>query len=112
MIPNKRTVTEYVDSSGNSPFGRWFDRLDMSAATRVSGAIAKVAYGNDGAVKGLGDGVCEIKIGWGPGYRVYFGFDGSTLVILLAGGTKQRQNQDIANAKAHWATYNRNKRKD
>jgi putative addiction module killer protein len=112
MIPYGRQIAEYVDSEGRSPFRRWFDRLDMSAATRVSGAIAKVEYGNDGAVKGLGDGVCEIKIGWGPGYRVYFGFDGSTLVILLAGGTKQRQNQDIANAKAYWAAYKRNEKKD
>ena len=58
----------------------------------------------------MGDGVQELKIDYGPGYRVYFGFDGSTLIILLAGGTKQRQDRDITEAKAMWAEYKRRKK--
>jgi putative addiction module killer protein len=56
-------------------------------------------------VKGIGDGVSELKLDWGPGYRIYFGQDGKTIVILLCGGTKKRQSRDIATAKARWADY-------
>ena len=112
MTPKNRLVIEYVDERGVRPFQRWFDDIDLHAARRVSGAIAKIEYGNDGAVKGLGDGICEIKIDWGPGYRVYFGFDGATLVVLVGGGTKKRQDQDIRTAKAYWLDYKRSKQKD
>ena len=60
--------------------------------------------------KGVGEGVLEYRIHFGPGYRVYFGRDGETLVILLTGGTKQRQQQDIREAIELWADYRRRKR--
>jgi putative addiction module killer protein len=56
-------------------------------------------------VKGVGGGVAELKLDYGPGYRIYFGQDGELLVILLGGGTKKRQDQDIATAKVRWADY-------
>ena len=59
--------------------------------------------------KGVGGGVVEYKIDFGPGYRVYFGKDGDRLVILLGGGTKTRQKRDIESALAHWQDYKRRK---
>jgi putative addiction module killer protein len=67
--------------------------------------VSRLARGNRSQVKGVGGGVAELKVDWGPGYRIYFGQDGETLVILLAGGTKKRQNDDITTAKARWADY-------
>lgn len=58
-------------------------------------------------MKALGEGVSEYKIDFGPGYRIYFGKDGDRLVILVGGGTKKRQQQDIARAKAVWSDYKR-----
>ena len=60
----------------------------------------------------MGTGVAEYRIDFGPGYRVYFGWDGETLVILLAGGTKKRQQADIAHAQAYWADYRKRKKGD
>ncbi|GEM21521.1 hypothetical protein NONS58_29650 [Nitrosococcus oceani] len=68
--------------------------------------------GNFSNVKGIGAGVNEYRIGFGPGYRIYFGKDGDRLVILLAGGTKKRQDADVAAAKGHWRDYKRRKRKE
>ena len=68
--------------------------------------------GNFSNVKGVGAGVYEYRIDFGPGYRVYFGKDGDYLVILLAGGTKKRQHADIAAAKEYWRDYKRRKRQE
>jgi putative addiction module killer protein len=66
--------------------------------------------GNFSNAKGVGEGVLEYKIDFGPGYRVYFGRDGDTIVILLTGGTKKRQQRDIDTAKAYWRDYKLSKR--
>lgn len=62
-----------------------------------------------GDIKPVGEGVCEIRIDWGPGYRVYFGQDGLKLVVLVAGGDKSTQEQDIRDAKAYWDDYKQRK---
>ena len=67
--------------------------------------------GNLSNVRGVGRGVLEYRIDFGPGYRVYFGRDGDAVVILLAGGTKARQQNDIRNAQALWEEYNQRKRR-
>lgn len=103
-------IREYVDSRGNSPFSRWFDDLDPQAAAKVTVAMARMEAGNLSNVKGVGEGVQEYRIAWGPGYRLYFGRDGDTLIVLLCGGTKRRQQDDIAEALAHWAEYRRRKK--
>jgi putative addiction module killer protein len=108
MIPNK--LVEFEDSSGRSPFGRWFDELDAFAAAKVQTALFRLANGNTSNVKSLGAGVSETKIDFGPGYRVYFGKDGDRLIILLGGGTKKRQGRDIADAKSAWAQYKTRKK--
>jgi putative addiction module killer protein len=75
-------------------------------------AASKLEQGNFSNVKGVGAGVYEYRIDFGPGYRIYFGKDGDRLVILLAGGTKKRQDADIAAAKGHWRDYKRRKRQE
>ena len=82
-----------------------FDRLEAVAAAKVAVALTRMASGNFGDHKSVGDGVSECRIDFGPGYRVYFGRDGAEIVILLAGGTKKRQAYDIADAKARWLDY-------
>lgn len=101
----------YLGVDGASPFEDWFTALDAAAAAKVSVALARVEQGNLSNVKGVGEGVLEYRIDWGPGYRVYFGRDGDVLVILLTGGTKKRQQRDIETAKALWADYKRRRPK-
>jgi putative addiction module killer protein len=103
-------VLEYHDPEGQSPFAKWFRELDATAAAKVTVAIIRIEQGNLSNVKGVGQGVLEYRLDFGPGYRVYFGRDGEVLVILLAGGTKKRQQRDIETAKARWADYKRRKR--
>jgi putative addiction module killer protein len=71
----------------------------------VTIALSRIEQGNFSKVKGVGSGVFEYKIDFGPGYRIYFGKDGGRIVILIGGGTKKRQSQDIAEAQECWATY-------
>ena len=80
------------------------------AAAKVTTALARLEGGNTSNVKSLGSGVHEYKIDFGPGYRVYFAYDGKTLVILLAGGTKKRQQTDIDAAKDRWQDYKQRKK--
>lgn len=103
-------ILEYVDESGRSPFRRWFDDLNAIAAARVSVALARIELGNLSNAKPVGTGVLEFRIDFGPGYRVYFGRDGETIVILLGGGTKSLQGRDIEDAKARWADYKARRR--
>ena len=105
-----RTLVEYQDDQGRSPFGGWFARLNAQAAARVARALYRLAEGNFSNVKAVGQGVSEYKLDFGPGYRIYFGQDGGKLVVLLAGGTKKRQSQDVSNAQARWHDYRRRKR--
>jgi putative addiction module killer protein len=106
------TLREYLDKAGRSPFGRWFDDLDPTAAAKVTTALARIEQGNLSRAKGVGAGVFESTIDFGPGYRIYFGKDGETLVILLGGGTKKRQAHDIALAHERWADYKRRKTRE
>lgn len=103
-------VREYLDTKGNSPYAKWFARLNAKAAAKVATAVYRMEQGNFSNVKGIGAGVYEYRIDFGPGYRIYFGKDGNLLVILLAGGTKKRQSSDITAAKEYWQDYKRRKR--
>ena len=98
-------VREYLDARGRNVYRRWFDGIDVAAGTKVTVALERIAAGNTSSIKPVGEGVLEYKIDFGPGYRIYFGKDGDQLVILLGGGTKKRQNQDIEDAKAAWREY-------
>jgi putative addiction module killer protein len=98
-------VREYLDQSGHSPFAAWFDRLNKEAAAKVATALARMHQGNLSNAKGLGAGVYEYRIDFGPGYRIYFGKDGERLIILVGGGTKKRQQEEIKTGLARWRDY-------
>ena len=103
-------IRYYVVRDGRSPFAEWFAELDGVVRAKVTRAITRSEQGNLGSVKGVGEGVLECRIDFGPGYRVYFGRDGDTLVILLNGGTKKRQQRDINDAHRYWQDYKQAKR--
>ena len=103
-------ILEYLDPSGRSPYRDWFDELDTNAAAKITVAITRMRLGNFSNAKAVGIGVQEYRLDFGPGYRIYFGRDGEMLVILLAGGTKKRQQVDIQTAQARWADYKRRKK--
>ena len=105
-------LREYIDDRGRSPFGRWFDRLDARAAARVRTSLARMEAGNLSNVRGVGSGVLECRINVGPGYRVYFGRNGDALIVLLGGGTKERQQRDIEDARDLWQEYKRRKQQE
>ena len=90
-------------------FRSWFDSLNAGAAAKVATAVTRISLGNFSNVEGVGSGVFEYKLDFGPGYRIYFGKDGKTLVILLGGGIKKRQQRDINAALANWQDYKRRK---
>ena len=98
-------LREYFDARDRSPFGAWFRGLNAAAAAKVNTALTRVEQGNLSNVEPVGQGVSELKIHFGPGYRIYFGREGHEVIILLAGGSKKRQRADIAEAKARWADY-------
>jgi putative addiction module killer protein len=102
-------VREYLDRSGRSPYAAWFDHLNGEAAARVVAALARIQQGNFSNAKGVGAGVFEYRIDFGPGYRIYFGKDGDRLVVLVGGGTKKRQQEDIHTALARWQDYKERK---
>jgi putative addiction module killer protein len=103
------TVLEFLDREGSSPFAQWFGSLDATAAAKVTTAIRRMELGDFSNVKGVGAGVFEYRIDFGPGYRVYFGKHGEHVVILLGGGTKKRQDRDIATAQERWQDYKERK---
>ena len=85
-------------------FNRWLTGLtDIRAAARIEIRIDRLKLGNPGDVRPIGDGLSELRIDYGPGYRVYIGQRGKRLIIVLAGGDKRTQTQDIALAKRLWS---------
>ena len=105
-------VREFLDTIGRSPYAAWVDSLNAAAAAKVTTAVTRISLGNFSNVEGVGSGVFEYKLDFGPGYRIYFGRDGERIVVLVGGGTKKRQNKDIQAAQACWADYKRRKKQE
>lgn len=105
-------LREYLDERGGNAFRKWFDLLNAEAARKVTTALYRLGLGNSSNAKGVGSGVYEYRINFGPGYRVYFGKDGETIVILLGGGTKERQQKDIGLALERWRNYAKRKKQE
>lgn len=102
----KYEIQEYKTAKGVSPFGAWIRSLrDRHGQAKIRTRITRLKLGNFGIHRGVGEGVMELVIDVGPGYRVYYGLDGDRLVILLGGGDKKSQETDISLAKQHWAEY-------
>jgi putative addiction module killer protein len=101
-------IRDYVTVSGKNVFEEWLDSLkDEKAAARVTARISRLAQGNLGNCKPVGEGVWELRIDWGPGYRVYYSFLKRTCVLLLCAGDKRRQQADIARAVEYLKDYKR-----
>ncbi len=102
-------IREFVEN-GRSPYAEWFDGLDNVTAERVDKYLGRLEQGNFGAAKALQDGVFELRLDFGPGYRVYYGREGRTIIILLGGGSKRRQDADIVAAVERWKRYKQTRR--
>ena len=108
MDAEPRDVEYYETQQGRVPCREWIDSLkDRRARAKIWARIDRVRLGNLGHCGSVGSGVMELKIDYGPGYRVYFGQVGSKLIILLCGGDKSTQQNDIAVAHSYWADYRR-----
>ena len=103
-------VIHYVTEDGKDIFREWLLKQNDDVIARIQQRIDRICQGNFGDHKGLGSGISELRIDCGPGYRVYYGRDGQDIVILLAGGTKKRQDRDIERARSCWEDYAREKR--
>lgn len=99
-------ITYYADAKGEKPFRKWFLSLrDRTAIQRIAARLDRIEAGNLGVIKPVGNGVFEIKIDYGPGYRVYYSVAGNQIILLLIGGDKSTQGQDIATAQAYWKEH-------
>ena len=106
---NPRKIEYYVTATGGVPFVKWRDELDLKVRATVAARLSRLELGNEGVSKALGEGIYELKIDIGPGYRVYFGKVGHVIVVILAGGTKRHQNKDIQKAKIYWREWLQNR---
>jgi putative addiction module killer protein len=104
------SLVEYLEGE-KSYFAEWFTDLDAAPAARIDRYVRRMEFGNFGDSKSVGQGVRELRIDFGPGYRVYYGIDEGRIVLLLGGGTKRGQSRDIRNAIDRWTTYQERKRK-
>ena len=95
----------YLDHRGRNPFNRWLEQLDSPARVRIVAILDRMRAGNLGDVRSVGNGVLERRVWLGPGYRIYFAWDGPKLIILLGGGDKSDQRDDITRAQERWLEY-------
>lgn len=102
---SKKIIHEFLRGDGTSPYREWIDKLDISARARIQARVLRFEGGNIGDSKSVGDGVWEARFYFGPGYRLYLGFDGINIVLLLLGGDKKSQRRDIEQAKIFWREF-------
>jgi putative addiction module killer protein len=108
-IVEPKQIVFYADRDGNEPFQVWLaDLRDTKGRRRILNRLLRVQQGNYGDVEPIGEGLSELRLFFGPGYRVYFGEDAGNIVVILCGGDKDSQSQDIENAKIYWQEYKTN----
>jgi len=101
----------YEQGQGQRPYNKWFDSVrDKRMQSRIITRLGQVQAGNFGDCKSVGDRVVELRIDAGPGYRIYCGRSGATIVVLLCGGDKSSQDKDIERAKRFWVDWKRRRR--
>jgi len=99
-------IREYVSRDGKTVFINWWKKLgDQRAREKIQIQLDRLELGNTGDCKSLGDGLHELRIHYGPGYRVYFGNTGKHIILLLYGGNKASQQRDIKRARKYWRDY-------
>jgi putative addiction module killer protein len=99
-------IRHYIDRAGKDVFDDWMTRLrDARAQAKITARINRVAAGNFGDCKSLGGGLYELRVDWGPGYRVYYATIGEAIVLLLCGGDKRKQSADIQRARQFLQDY-------
>ena len=102
------TLLRYQSEGGDEPITQWLRSLrDAQARARIEVRLTRLALGNFGDCKTLRSGVSELRIDWGPGYRVYYGMVGKTVVLLLSGGDKRKQDADIEQAIRYFEAFKR-----
>jgi putative addiction module killer protein len=101
----KLTIREYVSVEGKNYFREWLDSLTVPVRARIQARILRFETGNLGDHKSVGEGVWEGRIMFGPGYRIYFGKEGRSIILLLLGGDKSSQTGDIRKARQFWKEY-------
>lgn len=103
-------VKLYRQNDGTEPFSEWLKNLSSSSAkSRVAKAVTKMETGLMADVKSVGKGVQELRLHFEKGYRIYFGYDGHTLIVLLAGSDKKNQQRQIELAHGYWEDYKKQK---
>ncbi|MEA5514765.1 type II toxin-antitoxin system RelE/ParE family toxin [Nodularia sp. UHCC 0506] len=108
MVVEPKDVQRYITSDGRVPFAEWFDALrDTKAKSIIDKRLNRVSLGNLGDYRSVGQGVYELKIDFGPGYRIYFGQIGTIIILILCGGDKSTQNQDIRKSIEYLQDYRR-----
>jgi putative addiction module killer protein len=101
-----RQIQIYVASNNKAPFEMWLRKLkDRDARARIQTRIARLRLGNLGDCKSVGEGIYELRVDYGPGYRVYFAQVGSIIILLLCGGDKRTQQPDIKKARLYWEDF-------
>ncbi|MDE0017584.1 MAG: type II toxin-antitoxin system RelE/ParE family toxin [Candidatus Poribacteria bacterium] len=101
-----REIQIYRTPNGRQPFTEWLESIrDANAQDRIQARTNRLKFGNLGDYKSVGDGVCELRLNFGPGCRIYFGQRDRTIVLLLCGGDKSSQTRDIERAKTYWLEY-------
>jgi len=102
------TLREYTDELGNSPYADWLKSLrDIKARARIIMQVDRIELGLFSDSRPIGEGLSEVRIHYGPGYRVYYGKAGKHIYLLLCGGDKLTQDRDIKRAKAYWQDHRR-----
>lgn len=100
------TVHEFVDKNGKSPYQDWLMSLrDARARAKIIIQVDRMELGNFGDSEPVGDGISELRIHFGAGYRVYYAKDGKNIYLLLCGGNKKTQKKDIVKAKEIWVEH-------
>ena len=107
MDVSPKTLLDYEDPRGKSPIRVWLTGLDRVVRARVEARLKRVAFGNLGDVKPVGQGISELRLSFGSGYRIYFAQLGGEMIILLCGGDKGSQKDDIEAAKSYWEDFKR-----
>lgn len=106
MEATPKEIEIYETPDGKRPFSDWLESLrDIKARAKIRARLDRVEAGNLGDVRAVGQGVCELRIDYGPGYRVYFGQVETTVILLLSGGDKSTQEEDIGRSIEYWTDY-------